>query len=330
MRTRPVGWGATGLFVVCASVASCTMENELRYTSTLQAETHGVALSDDGLDAHAAMSGTTCVIDAAWGCPTSDANLPSEDEVVLDHYQGVTLGRSVEGVHSIEGGVWVEADDVLVHGVRTAALYDDGKVVLTADEAGCWIQHGDDAPVAVNDDACAEGARYSVDHHDGTLFATTSGGVIAMERTALASMASAGDLLAWDASLHLLYTAFSGGDALRALDRKGREVWEVTSRGPIVSLAARGDRGEVLVSIEGEDGLGALERRDGENGRLLGSSSLPTDDGEIIASGNGMVVAISRFDEVHFFALDMGADGEPVVDPTPPECIDPNVVATAD
>lgn len=319
MRTT-ITWAT--VFVAAAAAAGCKSENELRYTATLQAETAGVAMSDDGLDAFAAMAGTTCTIDANWGCPTDDEDLPTEEEQVADHFGHETLGVSSEGVHTITDGVWLPEADLAVTGVKTASLVEGGgNVAIGLGDDGCFAEWSDGDVVAVPDAACAEGARYSVDRHTGTMFVAGDGQMLAVERAVTRDLGVPGDLVAWDPVLELLYTAESGTRELRALTSAGAEEWSVTTSGDIASIAARGDRGEVLALVSRDD-LGGMERRDGETGRLLGSSAMPDDDGHIAVSLNGIKIAVVRDDMVHFFALD--PEGEaPVVDPTPPVCINP-------
>jgi hypothetical protein len=311
------------MVAACLLAAGCKSENELRYTATLQAETSGVAMSDDGLDGFAAMSGTTCTIDVNWGCPTDDEDLPTEQEQVVDHLGHQTIGVSPEGMHSIVDGKWNVDADIPVVGLRTANLtLDGGHVLLGGDTSDCWIRRDDGSIGAVPGEVCADDARHTVDRATGTMFVASGGLLFKLAKGEAKELSEPGDLVAWDSSLHLLYTADSGTENLRALDPDGVIVWEADTKGPIRDIAARGDRGEVLVLMRREDGLGGMERRDGETGRLLGRSTLPTDDGTLTTSLNGVRIAVIRSDEVHFFALETDGE-EPVVDTTPPTCIDP-------
>lgn len=306
-----------------ALLGACSSENELRYTATLQAETHGVVLSDDGLDGFAAMSGTTCTIDVNWGCPTADEDLPTEQESLVDHFGHETLGVSSEGVHAIVDGRWDQAADIAVQGVRTARLKrEGGHVVLGGSPEDCWIQHDGDDRVGVPGEACDDLAHTTIDRATGTMFVASDGRLLALERDGARELPQPGNLVAWDATVGLLYTAEKGSTDLWALEPSGELAWEAVTRDPIADIGARGERGEVMVLTKRSDGLGGMERRTGETGRLLGHSVLPTADGQITSSLNGVRIAVIRGDEVHFFALE--TDGEaPVVDETPPECIDP-------
>jgi hypothetical protein len=310
-----------GFAVVCLWASACASESELRYTSTLQAETRGVALSEDGLDSFAAMSGVTCTIDTNWGCPTEDVDLPTTEERLTDHWNGQTVGVSAQGVHVIDHGVWLGDADREVSEVRTAALSEVGEVVVSGSGETCQVQFGADEPMLIDAAACAEGARYSVDRATGHLYASSPEGLVEVRSDRSRILGQGTDLADFDQSLHLLYTAVQGDRDLRALNMDGEEVWKVTTGGAIQSLAARGNRGEVMVLVDRPSGLAAIERREGESGRLLGTSAVPTSDGVLDSSDNGRTIAVIRLDEVNFFALDF--DTEPVVDETPPNCIVP-------
>jgi hypothetical protein len=308
-------------FAFCLLASACASESELRYTSTLQAETRGLALSEDGLDSFAAMSGVTCTIDTNWGCPTEDVDLPTLQERLTDHWNGQTLGVSEQGVHVIDHGVWLEDADRPLAQVRTAALSEVGEVVVSGDEQSCSVQFGEDEPMAIDESACADGVRYSVDRVTGTLYAAGAQGVVEVRSDRSRILGQGTDLADYDQSLQLLYTAIQGDAELRALDMDGEEVWKVTTGGAIQSLAARGRRGEVMVLVDRPSGLAAIERREGESGRLIDRSVVPTADGQLDSSDNGRTIAVIRMDEVNFFAID--EDTEPVIDETPPNCIVP-------
>ena len=99
-------------------------------------------------------------------------------------------------------------------------------------------------------------------------------------------------------------------------------MWRVEVRGTIGAIATRGSMGQVLVLAEDADGYGLVERRDGYNGELLGTSRLPDADGDLVVADNGSTVGTVRDLEVHFYALDVELPVH-VVDPTPPDCIVP-------
>ena len=312
-----------GLLAVAALTAGCGVENDLRFTSSLQSQTRGVALSDVGLDAYAGMIGSTCTIDTNWGCPTSDTDLPSDEEQVVDHLGGDTLGVSPEGLHIIRGTAWQAELDLGIADVRAAALRTDGPMVVAGDQVACEL-HLDDGTVALPAEACAADAHYAFDRSRGSVFVSVGGTVhhAAADRNEAIAEA-AGDLVDYDAQNELIYVAATGGREVTAMRVNGATLWTTELSGPITSLAARGRLGEVLVMTEAADGFGALERLDGQTGGELGTFGVPSPVCALEVSDNGHTVACVRPEEVNFYELDAGFDGE-VIDQTPPEnCIDP-------
>ncbi|MCB9675870.1 MAG: hypothetical protein H6737_12180 [Alphaproteobacteria bacterium] len=301
------------------ATTACSIENELRYTATLEAETNGVALSDDGLDAYAAMSGTTCRIDTSWGCPTSDADLPTDHERVVDHWNGRTLGASDLGVHTIEGQAWLADFDLEIHDVVGARLTEAGTLVLAGDANSCVLSDTAGS-IEVPVGACSEHARTDVDRAGSAMFAATADGVFELRPDGVRQLSDTADLVASDPVSGLVVIAERGDTVLTALDASGETVWAADTTGPIESIATRGDRGQLLVLVrDGE--FGRVERRDTRSGEVDGTSSVPSVEGELVVSGNGHTIGIVRLAEVHWYAMEL--DGEaPVVDPEVESCMD--------
>ncbi len=310
-----------GLGAIVSMTVACSSENELLYTATLGMETNGLALSGDGLDAHAGMAETTCTIDTNWACPTADVDLPTDDEKILDHFGNTTLGASSEGVYMIREAAWQQSEDLPIAFVRGASLVEAGTLVVAGEGDDCRVHRGleatQEAPAAV----CDEGVRYAFDRSSGTVFAGTSEGLFRITPEGWDSLDHYGDLIAWDRSLGLLYAATSGEAKLVAMRSGGAVEWSLDVTGPITSIATRGTFGEVMVLAEDRDGFGVIERRDGATGERIGRSRVPDADGDLVVSDNGETVATVRENEVNFFGLSAGVD-LPTVDETPPVCID--------
>ena len=323
---------ASLLAAIALAAAACTSENELRFVSTLDAETNGVALSEDGNDSHVGMSGMTCTISTEWGCPVDDADLPTSEERVLDHFEGMTLASSALAVHQIDADGWRRTDDLDVAGVRAARYTAQGMVMLRGDVDACFVQQGEQQ-TSVPGALCDADIKVHVDRDQGSLYAATHKGVYAMDAKG-AERIEDGDLVAWDRRLQQIYTATSGEPELRATTRGGEEVWSTDLGMPIQSVAARGNKGQVLVLTDGSDGFGVLHRLDGETGKPIAASELPDSAGEIEVSGNGHTVAIIRDEEVHYFSMVIDSEGESeVLERNPPSCLcnewrcDPRFVA---
>ena len=296
----------------------CGTENELQYRSSLDAETHGVALSHDGLDSYAAMVGTTCTIDTAWGCPTADEDLPTEDERVTDHYRGTTLAVSDEGVHLLRGAVWDGETSALAQ-VRTAKLTDAGVLALGGSAEACWY-HQDGMKSEVPASLCADGTTVGVDRRGG-LVAATPDGVFAVDGEGVRTVHEDADLAAVDAVGGRTYVARRGERTLTALDDAGAVLWTTEASGPVVDIEVRGDKQDLVVFASVSDDLGNIERIDGPSGARRSSTRVPTTTGELVLSGNGHTLALVGRDTVHHFSFVI--DGEdPVVRGESVDCFD--------
>lgn len=318
-----------GALVTCVLlVSACGIENEIRHTATLQSQTDGVVLSEDGFDSFAAMSGTTCTIDTAWGCPTRDDDLPTSEERLFDHYRGQTLGGSDLGVHTIDG-TWIPALDMDIEGVHHAKLTDSGVVVLSGDEQTCVVQQGG-VSTEVPGEACRSMTTIAVDRLDGSLLVGTPAGALRISDGVAVWQDEASDLVAFDSKHEGRYFAEQESGEIRAFDLTDELLWRVDTEGSVQSIAPRGDTGDLVALVKTADGFGAILRFDGETGKLLGSSVVPEGEGEIVVAENGHVVGIVREEEVHYYAFGIANEPEPV-DPTPPEsCMDGWNVTTRD
>lgn len=310
-----------------AAMAACTPNNELAFRSSLTSQTRGLALSESGLDAHVGMIGTTCTIDTNWGCPTSDADLPSDQEMVLDHFGGDTLGSSPEALHVIRAAAWQSDLDIAVPNVRAAVLRADGPMMVAGTEADCTLRVGDEV-ASVAGDACAETAMVDFDRDGDTAYLATANGIVAASLTGSEALSDTGDLVAYDAVADLVYVATEGGREVRALRTNGAQVWSIATNGAISSIEARGSHGQLLVMSD-VDGFGSLELHEGVDGGLVNTYKLPDAECMLTSSENGGTIACQRGEDVNFYELSEGM--EPVIDDTPAEnCINILDMQTAD
>lgn len=308
------------VFLVALPMLGCTVENDLRYLSTLPAQTHGVVLSEDGIESYVAMNGTTCTIETAWGCPTEDVDLPSQREQILDHFEGRTLARSPEGLHLLDGLAWDPAADLEVADVHAARLTHGGALVLHGSVEACTLRLPSGASVGAPGEACSAEGRAAVDREADALWLASGDHVFRIAADGVLTLDTTDDLVARDDTLHVSYMSEIGASKLRAVDDLGREQWAVRTTGPVVSIATRGGRGDVLV-LQKSRGQGLLERRSGTTGALLGSHRLPGAEGEMVVSANGVGLAIELDDEVHYYVFEI--PGEPAtINLSPAACPD--------
>jgi len=310
------------IVAILGLTTACTSENELRYTSTLQAETNGVALSEDGLDAYAAMSGTTCKVDTNFGCPTSDANLPTEEEKVVDFWNGRLLGASVEGVHTIEQEQWLPDFDLPIQDVISAKLTEEGTIVMSGRPDDVCIFTTDAWTFDLPGELCAESVVTDIDRSRGAIFAATDlGDVFRIDALGAELIREDADLVAVDPGRDLVLFANRGGREITAVDSSEELLWSVGTEGWIESVAVRGGRDLLLLLRDVEGGFGTVERRSLESGELIGSTSVPSIDGTLVVSDNGRTVGIVGLSEVNWYNLELPGD-EPVIDETVETCMD--------
>lgn len=307
----------TILLLTCAGLVGCANENELQYRSTLQTQTDGVALSEDGLLAYAAMSGTTCTIDTRWGCPVADEDLPTEEEQVLDHYEGTTLARSARTLHLLRGGAWQADADVEIEGLRTARLTQRGLLALSSTADGC-ILRGEDAQVPVPAALCSSQAQVDVDRTGALVVAVD--GVYRVDLDGAVRIAERGDLVAVEPLQGRIVTATRGEHALAAYDAAGNALWSMSLEGEVTDLAARGDTGDVLVVSHTDGDMGEIDRVEVETGVSFTAGQIPQFGVDIVVSWNGRMVAVITESEVHHYEIVVAGEPTPIAEDVG-ECI---------
>ncbi|MEN0062073.1 MAG: hypothetical protein AAGA48_07950 [Myxococcota bacterium] len=312
---------ALTITALALSAVGCASSDELRFTSTLDAEVNGLRLTANGLDAVAAMAGTTCTIDTNWGCPVADADLPTEAERIVDLFEGTTVATTDDGVHIIRDSEWIKSEDMSLPNVQMAGADTGGLVTVAGTETDCAFRQGQ-ASVAVDGALCADGMTYSFDREGGRVFAAGNGQVFVVSAEGSTQISDAHDLASFDAASDALFVSSAGGFEVSRMAVDGSVAWTHTVEGPVVSLAARGTLGQALVLTEGNDGYGRLERLDGADGDRLAFSRIPTFDRQLEVSENGAKVAMITPSEVHFYEMDAGIEALPV-DETPVTCIVP-------
>lgn len=299
------------LVVACVGLGACAVDNELQYRSTVSAETRGVALSDDGLTSYAAMVDTTCALDTHWGCSVNDENLPTDDERVVDHYDGRTLAQSADRLFWMNGDTW-NGDEAEVPQLRAARLSDTGLLSLHGGGDSCAFSAGEDV-IEVDGALCAEGVRVAVDRR-GAIVAATAQGVFRADRVGVTRIADSGDRVAVDASLGQIYVATAGSPRVTAYDDAGVVRWTANTTSAVTDIAVRGDKLDLLVLAAGDNGTGLLRRIDGETGEEVSVGRLPDGHGEVVTSLNGRMIAIVTPTAIHHYEMVVEGEADVVND----------------
>ncbi len=298
MTRWTVLFAAAGL-VACAPNAES--DGVLAFRSTLDVQTHGLALHADGTVGHAGMSGTNCPFETTDGSVTGDVDLEGEDEEVQDVGQS-ELGPETVAMVLEESVVLVEKSTgqyetryTELEDIDQARLSDDGVVALSAER--CVVTWENLAEVEV--DGTCTGA-FDVDPPTGLAFVGLDSGVAVVSADGDVVSATGAALLAWDPVSALLYTADEGSELVEAVDVSGHVVWTAELPGEVVALTDGGEARAAGVSVATAEG-GALVLLDAASGELRGVVDTPSAARAVDVSLDGSVVAFVTDGAVHFY-----------------------------
>jgi hypothetical protein len=287
-------------------LAGCTGSQDLYMThmSTMESETRGVVLYDDGQRGHAAMWDTTCEFDTLNGWLIEDYDLPTSDEIIQDQLNGTAVARSAQGIHMVHERVDIDMD----HVIETRLLNGGDLATLRwAETEHCVVDIGADT-VEVDVEICA-GATSADTDRMGTLYVANGESAWQITADGAAWMAANVDLVVYDRSIDVTYVAELGGTELAGLGKGGEVLWTVQTLGPIASVDDMGQRGYAVVLVSDlTTGRGAMQMFEGRTGEEEVRHETPTGDGEITVSTDGTTLSITLPEYVHFY--DVIAEGE--------------------
>ena len=305
----------TRSLILVAMAAGCTSTNAIEMTlmSSMQSETRGVVLYDDGQRGHAAMWGTTCEFDTLNGWLISDHDLPTEAEVMQDTYGGEVLGLSDEGIHILEGAVTFEQTDIGTRGVLESRLLSDGNVAsLRIDQAGDCHAQIDGTTVDLEPEICETYTSVTTNRTD-TLYVANGNEVLAVRKGGATKFADAWDLVEYDATTDLVYVANRFDTRVGGLHPDGQTAWRSETKGGIRDMDDMGARGMLtLITEDEEGGRGLLVVLDGWTGEKIAEHGTPSSDTDITLSEDGTTLAIVLPEDVYFYDV-VDEDDEPKV-----------------
>lgn len=279
--------------------------------STLWADTQGVAMDSRGQVGGAAMSGVTCQVDISSGYVGADVDPDWEDdESIVDAEampDGGVIGLAVtdRGFHLIAFDDWesgvIGSFDIPVLDVR---FTDDGFASIHNDGGACMVEwlnpRGDVTASQGAAGNCRPGFAMATD----AAFVNTTAGLNRVTENSAEVIAESADLVAWDASLDLLYTATSGSNAVSALRADGELVWTTQLEGAIADLEAVAARGAVFVSVEYPDLSGGLVMLDGATGAEIAIAQTVSAARDIELSVDGTSLAAAVPGQVHYLRVE--------------------------
>lgn len=300
--------------VIClslvASLVGCTSQDasDFEFRTDFNKRTKGLVLHEDGESGHAGMFGTNCPFDTKSGGVTGDYDLPGEGEEIQDGEQtelgAVTLVAIISGqvhvldkTHGIYTHLPLDTEDVL-----EARLVADGVVILRGD---CQVQRLSMEGVVqstVTVEFCLD-AGIEVDPLTGVGVVADPGGTVLVDGDGALPLDTAGDIVAWDASVQAFYVATRGEPILSALEADGALRWSVDTEFPVRALDDAGLTGAAAVVLALPSGRGEIAFYDGLTGALTKSGETPSAADDVAVSNNGGVIALVRPEQSFFFDI---------------------------
>lgn len=301
--------------LLIAMTAGCTSTNAIEMTlmSSMQSETRGVVLYDDGQRGHAAMQGTTCEFDTLNGWLISDHDLPTDSETMQDTYQGEVLGLSREGIHILEGATTFEQTDFDVVGVLESRMLDNGGVAsLIRHSSGECAARIDGNTLDLEPEICETYTSVTTDRTQ-TLFVANGNEVLAIRKGEATKFADNWDLVVYDRTTDLVYVANRFSTDVGGYQTDGQLAWRSETQGEIHDMDDMGARGMLMLMTADETGeRGSLVVLDGWSGEKLAEHGTPSPETDITLSEDGTTMAIVLPEEVYFYDV-VDEDDEPKV-----------------
>ncbi len=297
-----------GVGVLTIVSAGCSPEAGMfRHQSQLETQSRGVALFDSSDEAQVGMIGNTCAVDTTTGLIGADADIAVGEE---DHVQDA-FGHEVVVVGS-EGAYVVDRDlpawtggGVAISGVEQSRLWNEGVVSLRAQNGECFVAWGDTS-VSLGQADCGR-ADMAVDRDSGAVMVALTDRLAMVTAAGVITVEAPASFVAWDSVVGLGYAASAGSSTVSAVGASGETRWSVTLSGPVRALDSMGPQGAVAVMVETEDGQGELQVLDGVSGSIVATLATPTAANDIVVGNEGSTMAFVLPQEIHFFAVDLGA-----------------------
>jgi len=269
----------------------------LTHMSTLDSQTRGVVLYDDGQRGHAAMWETTCEFDTLNGWLISDHDLPTQDEVIQDTFDGQVIGRSDQGAHIVQD----RGRDVVQTGVVASRLLERGVVTVYDKGGDCRVSFREGPAVSVPDEACDLSNGFDTDR-EGRVFIGTATGTLSVDAEGSTEIDGPNDFVVYDRATGLTYVARHGGTEVRALTKHGDIRWSYETDGGITAMDDMGRRGMVMVmtAVAGSSG-GEIIILEGHSGERVTEHSTPSSEVDLTVSEDGTTMAAVLKDQVFFY-----------------------------
>ncbi len=291
------------MMIVLAALpfAACSDGVTFDLTSTMEAQTRGVAMFNWNDQGVAGMLDQTCSFDIAEGRVLGDlVDLPGTDDRVVDGDGAQALVTSGGDVWSVSD--WGETFALSTPGsVLDAAFTRDGVATLTGSADGCAVHFADGSETSVGLAGvdCLSASLESTRSSD-FVFVADGSSVVRVDHGTTLEIERGADLMSYDDGASVLVIANSNGSDIRGLDANGVTDWTVTVDGTVDSLDAMGWERFTVVSFTTPGGNSEIVVLNSGNGDVHGQVEVPATV-EVTASPDGATVALDDGGAVHFY-----------------------------
>lgn len=299
----------TSLAVLVLATTGCSADGDVGFTlrATLDAETDGVRLHDDGATGHAAMADQLCLFDLDAGAVLGDVNIGDGHETLLDADAEHTLAR-LNDLHVLDND-GSKGHSFALHPLDARLLGDEVVALVSHDDtcAVTWLSQGTTgAGFAVPDMTCDASVGFAVDRDDGAAWIADGAVLTRVDRSGHFTRheGALADMVSWNASTGGVVVGARGGDWVQGVTRDGEVAWSRTLDGALVDLDAAGDAGVDAIMVTDPRG-GTLELVDSESGEPGAVHPLP-DVAEMTFSNDGTDLALVVPDRVFLYDVETG------------------------
>lgn len=281
--------------------AACSDGVTFDLTSTMEAQTRGVAMFNWNDQGVAGMLDQTCSFDIAEGRVLGDlVDLPGTDDRVVDGDGAQALVTSGGDVWSVSD--WGETFAVATPGqVVDAAFTRDGVASISANAGGCAVHFADGSQASI-DLAGMDCSSASLESTRSSEFVFVADGtsVVRVDQATTLEIERGADLLSFDDGANILVIANSNGSDIRGVDVNGNTEWTVTVDGIVDSIDSMGWERFTVASFTTSDGSSEIVVLNSNSGDVHAQVDVP-DTVDVTASPDGTTVALDDGGAIHFY-----------------------------
>ncbi len=265
---------------------------------TLFTDARGVELTDDS-QAFVGMNDVHCEVFTRSGSVGADYYEVDGNDAVVASMGDVVAIIGNDGLYVDDKLDWNEPFDPVIasSSLVDGGLWDGGAVGVSSND-GLVVDWAGDITLSNRIPAASAPTSTTVDPVTGATFLATDGDVLVVDPGSVTDIGD-GDLVAYDASSGVLYTASLGGLQLTGLEVDGNVRFTTGFDAGISLVATRGATGEGIVVTDAAE----LFFVDGATGTVLDSLTLPDTPTAVTSSPSGDTLALTYDGQVRFLHL---------------------------